>query len=89
MPTPKKDKKLLRYIEIDCKRIKLYQKTITGKELHGLSKMDEGYVVFQEVDGDDPDIQLSAETVVKLGVKDKRCRFYTCPPATFGATKAA
>jgi hypothetical protein len=62
------------------------QETITGAEIRArLPEAIRTYGLFLEGQGKEPDKKIENDTVVSLGKDKGPRRFYTVPPATFGA----
>lgn len=67
---------------VDAKRYETEQESITGAEIKKVASVPAGYQLFEEVEGDHPDKQISDTEAVDLRGKIKH--FYAVPPATFG-----
>jgi Multiubiquitin len=70
---------------VDGKQYEVDKKTVSGAEIRGIADVDPNYQLFLEEPGaEKPDRQIANDYSVDLeepGVE----KFYTIPPATFGA----
>ncbi len=71
---------------VDKDRYETDQSTVTGAFIKALiPNFDRSYQLFLENPGDEPDQLIGDDTSVSLEKEHGPRRFYTVPPATFGA----
>jgi len=69
---------------VDGEKYESEQSTVTGAFIISLlPNFEQGYSLFEEKSGKDPDELINETTTVALDRGTKH--FYTVPPATFGA----
>lgn len=70
---------------VDGKQYESAQQYITGAQLRAIAHIDPGVGIFLEEHGHDkPDRQITDTSSINLGEPGVE-KFYTVPPATFGA----
>jgi Multiubiquitin len=72
---------------VDDKQYQVEHQTITGAQIRSIAGVDSSYQLFLEEHGhDDPDRKVELTDVIDLAVPGVE-KFYTVPPATFGASQ--
>ena len=77
---------------VDGKKIENDKSSLTGEQIKRLVLgLDVTYALYLEAHGNDPDKQIQDSDTVSLGHEGHGGpkRFYTVPPATFGADASA
>jgi hypothetical protein len=73
---------------VDGKQYEVEKKTVSGAEIRGIADIDPNYQLFLEDPGPEkPDRQIASDYSVDLD-EPGVAKFYTIPPATFGAELA-
>lgn len=71
---------------VDGAKFEWGNEKITGKEIKARDpKFNPAYALYLESQNKEPDKLINDDTVVHLGKEKEPSRFYTVPPATFGA----
>jgi hypothetical protein len=72
---------------VDNKEYESEHQHVTGKFVMEriVPPLKPGYTLFLEGKGSEPDQQINPDTSITLGDAKHPSRFYTVPPATFGA----
>jgi Multiubiquitin len=72
---------------VDGKQFETDQQNITGQQLRAIAQIAPGIAIFLEEHGHNkPDRQITDTSSINLGEPGVE-KFYTVPPATFGASQ--